>query len=81
MIEFDDVVLCSTGVYTQVCIECLSKYPEIDERFEHSPGPPPELICGVAGCYNDASYYVELVVFPSLTQEELNKLRNERFNP
>jgi len=54
---FDDWARDENGLWSQVCEECKAK---MDKDWKITESAPVDLICGVKGCNNTATYYVEL---------------------
>ena len=59
-ITFDDYVVENNGVWTQICTTCAEKHHIATARL--SGGASNESICGVAGCENEANFYLDFFV-------------------
>jgi hypothetical protein len=55
-IEFDDVVIEENGTWSQICDSCIENHIESDCLDEL---PIANLICGVKGCNNEATHYID----------------------
>jgi hypothetical protein len=54
---FDDWEEEEEGCWSQICSECLKKHPKLKATTSECGGPG--LMCAVAGCDNEAGYYID----------------------
>ncbi len=64
-IEFDDIVIEENGTWSQICDSCIENHIDSDFLDEL---PIANLICGVKGCNNEATHYIDFKYEKQLDQ-------------
>jgi hypothetical protein len=70
-VMFEDYNIDDDGFWTQVCEECQAKY-----NFRNARGevlidiPITGTRCGVAGCENEADFYLDFATIPIQSQRK-----------
>ena len=55
---FDDIVFDDIGCWSQICKDCLDKYPQLQDQKDITIEDHGSGICGVKGCGCDETTYI-----------------------
>jgi hypothetical protein len=55
---FDDIVFDDIGAWSQICKDCLDKYPQLKDQKDITIEDHGSGICGVKGCECDETTYI-----------------------
>ena len=55
---FDDIVFDDIGAWSQICKDCLDKYPQLQDQKDITIEDHGSGICGVKGCECDETTYI-----------------------